>query len=189
MRNPLLSFRSALCLVSTLASGLSATAFADEEDAASLDAKTRLVSRIPLNVPIRNFRLPQYQTPETKDGGADERTLVSLIEVGRLRRVSERQFTLEDVKIRLFEMGEEVRIITTPHARFHLHHQLLAGDHPVRVERPGADEPEATGRGFVYELKSKVWSLLSEVTTRFPSAQASSDPGRMPTLPDSSETP
>ncbi len=121
-------------------------------------SQMRLMSLVPLNTPIHDFRLPQYD---------EKAQLVSLIEVRRLRRVSEKRFALEDVRIRLYENGEVARQITTPHARFHVAQQLLAGDHLVKVERPGESEPEATGRGFVYDMNSRIWSLLSENRTMF----------------------
>lgn len=148
------------------------------------EAKRRLISRIPLGVPIRRFRLPQFETDPSATG---QRLIASIIEVGQLRRVSDQRFALENVKIRLFEGGNEVRTIITPHARFHLEHQLLAGNHPVRIERPDSEVPEATGRGFIYHLESKVWSLLSEVTTRFARPQSEADQIENP--PAASEKP
>lgn len=158
--------------------GLASALLAPSLAGAPEEAEMGLASLLPLNVPIHDFRLPQYD---------EEGQLASIIEVDQLRRISDARFALRELRIRLFENGKEVRTITTPQARFYLKHRFLAGDHLVHVERPGESTPEATGRGFVYDLDTRTWGLLSEVTARLPLKQAQEKSMEIEAAQDSSE--
>ncbi|MFT5188874.1 MAG: hypothetical protein ACI957_001897 [Verrucomicrobiales bacterium] len=141
------------------------------EEKGGTSSQMRLASMVPLNAPLREFRLPQRD---------QEGKTTSIIEIGVLRRTSDTHFSMEDVKIRLFEDNVEVGDITTPRARFYMEHNLLAGRDLVNIKQHSGKNPmKSKGRGFVYRLGSSskvvdgavipavppVWSLLREVTT------------------------
>lgn len=67
--------------------------------------QSKLVALVPLGVPIHQFHMPQYNRLGQ---------IVSRIEVDQLKRVSDRQFTLDDVCIRLFAHGIEFDCVSVP---------------------------------------------------------------------------
>ncbi len=123
-----------------------------------LAKKLRLAEMVPLNVPIRDFRLPEVD---------EEGNLTSVLEAKAVRRVSASVFEMDDVKVQLFESGQPPRVLTTRRAKVYLEHDLVTGKDWVTVKRTDDGTTEVEGRGFVYHLKQKIWSVLSEGKTRF----------------------
>ena len=126
---------------------------------AEVTPQLRLASMVPLHVPMHDFRLPLYDAETGKPS--------SIVEARLLYRVSDTRFALQDLKILLFEDGTQTCEITTRSARFDLRHKLLSGGDRVQMVCQG-DNPldGTTGRGFVYDLDTQVFSLLREVNTK-----------------------
>ena len=136
-----------------------------QEEKTSRGSALKLASMVPLNVAIRDFKLPQFD---------EDRKPSATITAREIRRVSASRFVLEGLRIILFTDGEETGDIVTPRAVYDIKHELLVSRERVKVTMP---ELISEGRGFIYhmgtqidadsgkELKSRKWAILSEVTS------------------------
>ena len=139
------------------------TASPPEEDRAA--NALQLVSLVPLNAPIRDFRLPQYKSI-ARPAGEQASVLTSVITAKEIRRVSDTSFVLDDLKILLYEEGSLSGEMVTRRASYNLTTRMLSGHDKVTVTHP---DMTTEGIGFIYysDRNGTIWSLLREVTTKF----------------------
>lgn len=125
---------------------------AQEEDA-SRDSALKLAAMVPLNVAIRDFKMPQY---------GEDRQPSATITAREIRRISDSRFILEDLRIILFTDGVESGDIVTPRAVYDIKHDLLVGREKIKITTPTVI---SEGRGFIYHIESRKSAIRSEVTS------------------------
>ena len=138
---------------------------AQEEDT-SRDSALKLAAMVPLNVAIRDFKMPQYDDKDRRPSAT--------ITAREIRRISDSRFILEDLRIILFTDGVESGDIVTPRAVYDIKHDLLVGREKIKITTPTAI---SKGRGFIYHMESRIdeksgkeekfrkFAILSEVTS------------------------
>ena len=110
----------------------------------------RLVKYIPLNEPIDQIEIPQYE----------EGLQVALLKAAVAWRVSDTKFRMEMLEIQVFENGEPVMTLTTPTARYNLKRRILASRSPSKIVHHGEPGFTSHGQGMVFDLNRRVGSLL-----------------------------
>jgi hypothetical protein len=132
-----------------------ATVLGAQEEESGKESALKLASMVPLNVAIRDFRLPQYDKKDRKP--------TATITAREIRRVSASRFVLEGLRIILFTDGVESGDIVTPRAIYDIKHDLLVGREQIKITTLTA---VSMGRGFIYHMESRKSAILSEVTSR-----------------------
>ncbi|MDB2346945.1 hypothetical protein N9V84_03530 [Verrucomicrobiales bacterium] len=124
-----------------------------QEDEINRASALKLASMVPLNVAIRDFKLPQYD---------ENRQPSATITAREIRRISDSRFILEGLRIILFTDGIESGDIVTLRAVYDIKHRLLVGRQRIKITTPDAI---SKGRGFIYDLESRKSAILSDVTS------------------------
>ena len=124
------------------------------EEEEGVDSALKLAALVPLNTPIRNFRLPDRD---------ENGQLTAVITADEVRRTSEKRLLLDGLKVVLYKEGVPSMEFTTRRARYDLESEILAGRERVELKQ---GQSVSVGRGFVFDGKTRRWSLLREVTTK-----------------------
>lgn len=127
---------------------------AQEPDKSKENPGLRFASMVPLNTPIREFRLPQYDM---------EGKLTGIVTAEEMRKISESRFVLEGLKIVMYVEGEEVGEMVTARAHYDLKSKLLVGQGHVKLTMSQA---QSEGEGFIYDVKTRRYAILREGSHR-----------------------